>query len=505
MCNPRPGTRCWTDTDDNYNEKIKKAEEVKAEFGEESFEYTVASASVAVALKKRDATKRGIENLQQRIEEENNVQDLRARLVVAERTYKMQTNALAEIKNGRVDLMATLTPNPDNYFTQEELRSIVESERDYKERSAHRYNAQVSNRTSDKTYAAFCDDIEYNLKKINKGKLTEDQANALAQLRTMSAPDSVTFSAYKNMEDAVRRSRIALKSEINNVAALQSVDKSTAERFYDGYRRQYIAKFAHLPEKDQPNPPKHWVKGEFAYAGYKNDFSSNFAPSDPASLYAMYRLRSDPNAIPEKFKTKLNIASIDLETAGPEGKDGLKPEKGRIIEVGIITYDSATKKEISRYEQLIKPESLFLRKHGTGAEHVHHISVEDLADKPAWETVREDVQNELKGKTLLAQNATYETTWMSHHGDPIAISSLPVIDTLDLARKHLDLPNHKLESICKTVGVPYTDGHRATHDAKVTAEALFKLQQHIVRTWNKKPSRASAPSLKQLPKLSRTL
>lgn len=503
MCNAWPGTRCWGDTNANYEEKLAEAETIKNEFGEDSYEYSVAKERAVLALNKRDATKEGITQLQERIENEDNVRDLRARLARAERTYKMQTNASEEIKNGRFGLIATLAPNPDGYFTPEELTTIVEAQREYKERSAHRYNAQVSNRTTDKTYAAFCDDIEYRLKKEHKGNLPEEQIAALEALRAMKAPDSVNFGAYKDMERAVERSREALNSEITRAAALQGVDKATAESFYDGYRRQYLKEYAHLPQAEQPNPPKHWVRGEFAYSGYRKDFNSNFAPADKASMYAIFRLRSDPNAIPEKFKTHKQIASIDLETAGPDGVPS--PEKGRIIEVGIVTYDPETKKEVSRYEQLIKPESLFLKRHGTGREDVHHISEADLDKKPAWSTVKDKVSSELEGKILLAQNAPFERGWLSHHGDPVLIQGLATIDTLDIGRKHFDLPNHKLESLCKNVGVPYTEGHRATHDALVTAELLFEARKSVERAWKKKKARANAPALKTLPKLSRVL
>lgn len=505
MCNAYPGTRCWKDTDDKYGEKVQEAETAKEAFGDESYEYSVAAERVAIAEQRRDATKEGIKRLRNLIETENNVAPYRARLAAAERTYAMQTNAAAEIKNGRAKLIATLAPNPDNYFSPEELDSIVEAQREYKERSAHKYGSTPTVRMTPKTYQVFCDDIAYRLRKEHKGKIPAEQQEALTALRAMTPPDSVNIGAYKDMESAVERSRKALTSEISKIAALQNVDRGTAERFYDGYRNQYLKDYSHLDPKDQPNPPKHWVKGEFKFAGFKKDFSSNFAPSDPASMYAVFRLRSDPQAIPDKYKTVKEIASIDLETAGPEGREGLQPQNGRIIEVGVVSYDPVSKKETGRYEQLIKPEHMFLKKHGTGAEDVHHISVDDLADKPAWETVKNDTVGALNNKVLLAQNSSFEISWLKHHSDPAFISALPVVDTLDIAKKHLDIPNHRLSSICKNVGVEYTDGHRATHDARVTGEAYFKLLKKIEREWRKKPARAQAPALKTMPTLSRTL
>ena len=61
-----------------------------------------------------------------------------------------------------------------------------------------------------------------------------------------------------------------------------------------------------------------------------------------------------------------------------------------------------------------------------------------------------------------------------------------------MSRRHFDLPNHKLETICGQVGVPYTDGHRATHDAEVTGQAFFKVRKVLQRSWDSKPARRNA-------------
>lgn len=502
MCNPYPGTRCSTDTRARvvaYEEKLKDA---KDKFGEGTHEYNKIAGKLEVLRKEYDATEQGMKDLQHLIENDTNVREYRIRLEEAERTYAMQKNALHEIQNGRQALISQISPNPDGFFDEKEMLTITEASREYNERMAQRYGTEVKTAT-DNAYNKFLDNAESRLKAEYGDNIPADKLAALQQLREMDAPDNINLKAYDTMENNVVRAREALKTQIDAAAALQDVDASTAAAFYEGYREQYNKKFAHLPPSERPDPPAAWVRGDFGQSGYTKDFDSSFAPRDDASLYAIYRLRSDPNAIPEKFKTYKDIASIDLETSGPEGKAGLDPKNGRIIEVGIINYDGKTGKETSRYSQLIKPEHLFLEKHGTGAEDVHKISVADLADSPAWETVKDDVYKELDGKILLAQNSKFEKGWLSHHGDGMLINSLPIVDTLDIARKHLNLPNNKLNTICNEVGVAYTDGHRATHDALVTGSAYFRLRKYINRQWRKKPSRAAAPALTNLPKISR--
>lgn len=502
MCNPYPGTRCSTDTRARviaYEEKLKDA---KAKFGEGTHEYNKVASKLEVLRKEYDATEQGMKDLKHLIETDTNVREYRIRLEEAERTYAMQKNALHEIQNGRQALIAKISPNPDNFFEPEEMLTIAEASREFNERMAHRYGTEVKPASAN-AYNKFLDNAEANLRSQYGDNIPKEKLDALLQLRGMEAPDNVNLKAYDTMETNVSRAKEALKTQIDAAAALQNVDPATAAAFYEGYREQYKKKFANLPPAERPDPPTAWVRGDFGQSGYTKDFDSSFAPRDDASLYAIYRLRSDANAIPEKYKTYKDIASIDLETSGPEGKAGLDPKNGRIIEVGIINYDGKTGKEKSRYSQLIKPEHLFLQKHGTGAEDVHKISVDDLKDSPAWEMVKDEVTNELKGKILLAQNSRFEKGWLSHHGDNMVINSLPIVDTLDISRKHLNLPNNKLQTICNEVGVAYTDGHRATHDALVTGQAYFRLRKHVNRQWRKKASRAAAPALTNLPKVKR--
>lgn len=502
MCKPYPGPRCSTDAKKRVELYKNKLTEAETKYGVDTHEYNKVAAKLNELNKQYDATPEGIKELKERIETENDVRHLRIRLEEAEKTYAMQQNAYFEKTSGRQELIAQLAPNPENFFDEEELITVMDAAREYNERMSIRYGSEVKPAT-DNAYNKFLDNTEARIREENNGELPEDKAVILAQLREMRNPDTINLKTYDNLDNSFNRSREALKTQIANAAHLQNVDIYTATAFYEGYRQQYKDLYAQLPISKQPNPPKTWVNGDYGQSGYMKDFDSSFAPRDNASLYAIYRLRSDPDAIPESFKTYKDIASIDLETSGPEGKEGLKPENGRIIEVGIINYDGRTGEEKSRYSQLIKPEHLFLQKYGTGAVDVHKITVEDLEGKPDWDSVKNDVLQELEGKVLLAQNSFFEKGWLSHHGDSLLIGGLPVVDTLDISRKHLNLPNNKLVTICTEVGVAYTEGHRATHDALVTGEAYFKLRKVVTQHWRKNPTRANAPALKTIPNITR--
>lgn len=501
MCEAWPGPRCSYDMGKKLEtRKVKLAETIKA-YGADSPAAALALAKYEYTQSEYDATPEGIAALEQAVKEDP-TEEATLRLRTAKNVRTLQANALAEIRNGRVENLTTVVNGLSNFYDKDEIESIIESSREDTEKFALRRKNGIDFTANEKKYEKFVNDLETSLENKYGTPLPEEYQKALQDLRSTKAPDDINMTAYEKLPKALDRSRNQLISEIKNAAALQGVDAKVAAEYYEAYREQYKQEFANLPSSERPDPPESWVRGEFGQSGYAKDPNSSFAPHDPASVYAMYRMRADENAVPDYMKNSRSIASIDLETAGPTGKEGFEPEYGRIIEVGIISYNPQGKR-VGTYSQLVKPEETFLNQYGTGAEHVHQISVNDLNGKPSWKNVEAAVGAELKGKILLAQNASYEKKWLNYHLDGFDSRAVPVVDTMEISRKHFDLPNHQLKTICENNGVAYTNGHRATHDAEVAGEAYFKLRKKIKQTWNAKASRSKAPAITELPKASR--
>jgi len=496
MCEAWPGPRCSPEMKSKLVSREAKKDETLTKYGEGSFEYIKALAFYDSAQKDYDATPKGLEELETLVLADPENDELLKRLNKAKNTRRSQINAVQEIRNGRQDAITDIHLNMQTFFSKDEMLSIVESTREDQERG----NRTGSGIVTQLEYDRYVNSLEDNLKAIHRDSpngIPEEAQLALVKLRSMELPDRVNFLSYKNLNKKIDESRKQLDSELVKVAAIQGVTPRIAASFYDAYREQYEMIYSTLPETERPDPPEKWIRGELNFCGYAKDFNSRFAPHDSASVYAMYRLRADSEAIPDYLKKSRVLASIDLETAGPHGGAGFQPQNGRIIEVGIVNY-SRSGKELSRYSQLVRPEQKFLDQHGTGSEEVHNISVEDLKGQPSWEQVRPIALGMLENKLLLAQNASFERGWLKHHGGDETISSLPFVDTLDLSRKHLDLPNHKLETICGEMKVDYKDGHRALHDAEVTAQAYFNLQRHIKKAWRAKGARKSAPIIESV-------
>lgn len=320
---------------------------------------------------------------------------------------------------------------------------------------------------------------------VEQASTAQDEADRQEFLRWgQSLPeDPRQARACLDLADADGRARRALARQTDAVAGLRGVPADDARQRIDAYRDQYLTSLAGLPDESRPVPPAEWVEG-FT----RKDRMASSVPRDPATQYAFYRSQADPDAFPET--SGRTWASVDLETAGPPGKEGMEPAHGCIIEVGIVTY-SDDGQERDRYSTLVRPAPEAESTYRTGAVAVHGIAWEQVADAPTWGEVAPQVQDHLGGSSLLAQNDRFERGWLGEHMRRAGADfnpSVPGVDTLRVAQQHFSsLPNHRLATICEHVGVPYTNGHRADHDAEVAGRAFFAMRRRIHDTWRDSP------------------
>jgi DNA polymerase III epsilon subunit-like protein len=426
-----------------------------------------------------------------------------------------------EVETGRADIFTDIAFGMQDFLDRDEVSTLTDSARDYYE------GAVIKNMLKNDTFPTFkqasefdyqttLDLMENRLSEHYNGDVPQELMEKLVALRYQEPPSEMALKAYRYLygEDsdkmnAMSRAQNAINSEIKAIAGLNGVSKEIAASYYEAYRKQYKEEYAHLPASERPDVPQEWVNTVNPTSGFRAPgMMGNYMPSDPASLYASYRLRSDAESIPSILKEKeVLYASIDLEVAGPSGNANLKrrdmfdPELGRIIEVGIVVYNSKGE-VVQKYEALSKPDPEFFKAHGTGASEIHGITKSMISNSKPWPEVAPKVGEVLEGKIMLAQNASFEKSWLQRHLPTWDRDTL-IVDTMDIAQKHLDIPNNKLSSICKKVGVPYTNGHRAMHDAEVAGEAFFAMQKRIARKWNSDSNRKSAPVAMNVPTATR--
>ena len=154
---------------------------------------------------------------------------------------------------------------------------------------------------------------------------------------------------------------------------------------------------------------------------------------------------------------------LDTETTGLSATEG-----HRIIEIGAVEMlnFSVTGRFLHLY---INPE----RDIDVGAQDIHGLSSEFLADKPVFADILTKFTDFIKDDFLVIHNAPFDIGFLnaefSRCGHP-ALSMERVIDTLPLARQKYPGAQASLDALCRRFGVD--NSHRDLHGALVDANLL---------------------------------
>lgn len=183
--------------------------------------------------------------------------------------------------------------------------------------------------------------------------------------------------------------------------------------------------------------------------------------------------RFDRSTLPEMSGIDIETASIMDDADDPRA---FLPRWSDVIETGIVRYDNSGN-EIGRLSRLHDADPRIREANGSGAQHVHGISPEDIEGKPQLRDPGENalVRDEiLRGGVIVAHNKTFEQNHL-HYGLSDFKDRRPWLDTAWLAR-HFSEPGEgkdgTLRSFCEDNGVEYVNAHRATVDADMMMRAL---------------------------------
>lgn len=160
---------------------------------------------------------------------------------------------------------------------------------------------------------------------------------------------------------------------------------------------------------------------------------------------------------------------LDTETTG------LEPSQGhRIIEIGCVEMINR-RLTGNNYHQYLQPD----REIDEGAQAVHGISNEFLADKPRFPDVVKDFIEYLDGAELIIHNAPFDVGFIDHElklaGDEFGQveTYCMVIDTLVMARKMRPGKKNNLDVLCREYDV--NNAHRDLHGALLDSELLAEV------------------------------
>lgn len=188
---------------------------------------------------------------------------------------------------------------------------------------------------------------------------------------------------------------------------------------------------------------------------------------------------------------------IDVETTGLEASKG-----ARIIELSAIRTDGSGN-PLDSMTTLINP-----RVDSTGAEFIHGISLEMIADAPTFAEVWPHLAQFLSGAIFVAHHAKFDESFIAAEAGhaEIELSMMPGLCTYRLAKDSIvNTPNHKLATLSTHFGLDSGVMHSAYDDSLTVVQLLPHLlkENEEMRHYTKGALQNSAPAT--VPLLQRNL
>jgi len=155
---------------------------------------------------------------------------------------------------------------------------------------------------------------------------------------------------------------------------------------------------------------------------------------------------------------------LDTETTG------LSPQNGdKIVEIGAIEVSHRRVRHDQKFHRHINPE----RHIPAEVVRIHGIDDERVKNEPTFREIADEFLSFIDGATLVIHNAPFDLGFIMHElmeaGKP-DIGDIPVIDTLEYARKRHPQQRNNLDALCDRYGIER--GHRELHGALLDSELL---------------------------------
>ena len=156
---------------------------------------------------------------------------------------------------------------------------------------------------------------------------------------------------------------------------------------------------------------------------------------------------------------------FDIETTGLDKKNC------KIIEIGAVKILNG--QITDSWSTFVNPGKKIPKK----ITELTSITDSMVRDALPFEEQIDDFIKFCDGCVMVAHNANFDMGFMKEEAKSCGRSfDFPYLDTLVLARcMYKSLPNHKLDTLCKHLGVILVNHHRAVDDAEATAQAFVKM------------------------------
>ena len=219
-----------------------------------------------------------------------------------------------------------------------------------------------------------------------------------------------------------------------------------------------------------------------------DDYFESENSSKDAHIVSLFQEASD---------WKKDRVYVDLETTG------FDPRIGEIIEIGIVRVNSNGDivDTVNQRFDLENPE--FRDKIGTGPQHVHNISPQDISGLPTFSNpeVQEKISRILNDENivLVAHNANFENIWLSQHLDgfweahdslsgdslyrgrdlSVGVPSVLTQDTRVISALLQETKSNRLQDFAPSNGVSKEEYEKNSHGAFSDSEMTFKALENF--------------------------
>ena len=176
--------------------------------------------------------------------------------------------------------------------------------------------------------------------------------------------------------------------------------------------------------------------------------------------------------IPEIDKhSQGSFVVFDLETTG------LSRFKDRITEIGAVRVENG--KITEEYNQLVNPEMVISEK----IIEITGITNEMVEDCPKIEEVLPGFLEFCKDSILVGQNTDFDIGFIKENCHRLGYEFKPIyLDTLPMARALFsDMKKFSLDKIARKLEIPAFNHHRASDDARATAQIFIKMFERIMQ------------------------
>jgi DNA polymerase-3 subunit epsilon len=165
---------------------------------------------------------------------------------------------------------------------------------------------------------------------------------------------------------------------------------------------------------------------------------------------------------------------LDTETTGLEWRQG-----ERVIEIACV--EMVSRKLTGRhFHCYLNPE----RAIGAGAQAIHGLTGEFLADKPKFAAIAEELLEFVRDAELIIHNAPFDVGFLDNElaligKEPLKTGCESITDTLKMARELRPGKKNNLDALCSEFGVD--NSNRQLHGALLDAELLADVYLAMTR------------------------